>query len=435
MLSVIGLILGIILFVYAAYKRVNIVLASLLACVVMTAFSGLPIDEMLMGPYMSGLSNFLSSYFLMILFSAVLGRLMNDGGGAKKIAVTFGKLVERSSPRRQKFMSVLLVAVLYFVFSYIGISGFVLVFTIMPIAKHLFRSTDTPWRLYCFGGVQNASSSMMIASLNHGNIYAGDICGTGTTAGAALSLVATAVWWICILVLIHLFLKDAERHHETFLTDGAAIMAASQEADEPGEEALPSLAVSLAPMLLVMVCTAVLHISITKSLVAGCAAAVVLLYPQLKAGGLKGTLNKGVTDCYGSAITVAALYGFGNVVKQIPGFISFTGALSALPSLVQGSILSGAASFIIAGSPIPIFGKQILECYTNAGLSPELAHRMMTITGWTAIAPHSAGLTNSSSVTKIDYGRCLKVYMTAAYVPGIIVTVVCQLLVGSGIIR
>lgn len=434
MLSIIGLVLGIGLFIYASYKRVNIVLASLLACVLMAAFSKMPVYEMLMGPYMSGLSDFLNSYFLMILFSAVLGRLMNDGGGAKKIAVTFSKMVEHSDPQRQKFMCVLLVAALYYLFSYIGISGFVLVFTIMPIAKHLFHSTDTPWRLYCFGGVQNASSSMLIASLNHGNIYAADFCGTGTTAGPALSIIATALWWGSTLVLIHLFLMDAKRRHETFLTDGAAVLAATINDTDSEDGELPPLFLSLTPMLVVMTCTAIFKIAITKSLVIGCVVAIVLLYPQLKAG-LKASLTKGVTDCYGSAFTVAALYGFGNVVKQIPGFISFTGTLSILPSMLQGSILGAAAAFIIAGSPIPIFGKQILDCYLTAGLSPALAHRMMTITGWTSIAPHSAGLSNSASVTKIDYGRCLQVYMTAAYVPGIIVTVVCQLLLSSGLIH
>ena len=60
-----------------------------------------------------------------------------------------------------------------------------LVFTIMPIAKNLFEVTDAPWRLYCFGGPQAVSATMLIGSLQAGNIYAADACGTSTTAGAA----------------------------------------------------------------------------------------------------------------------------------------------------------------------------------------------------------------------------------------------------------
>lgn len=431
MLSIIGLVLGISLFVYAAYKKVNIILASLMACAVMAVFSGMSVYDMAIGPYMDGASDFLKSYFLMMLFSAVLGRLMSDGKGAKKIAMTVGKLVEHSSPQRQKFASVLLVVGLYYVFSYIGISGFVLVFTIMPIAMHLFRSTDTPWRFYCFGGVQISSSAMLAASLNYPNIYAGDICGTPTTAGLGLSIVATVLWLACTMVLILLFLRSAEKHHETFLTDGAAVLEATKANTNDPNEVLPSLPASLFPLALVMVCTAVFHVDITKALVFGCIAAVITLFPQLRKN-LMGSLSQGTVDCYGSALTVAALYGFGSVVKQIPAFAMFTDGLSVLPALAQGSILSAVAAFIIAGSPVPVFGKQILDCYTAANIPPALAHRLMTITGWTSIAPHNAGLTNSSSVTRINYGRCLKIYLTAAYVPGIIVTVVSHLLVLAG---
>lgn len=434
MLSIIGVLLGIGLFVYMAYKRVNIILSSLAACVVMALFSQISIYGALTGPYMEGLSQFLDKYFLMILFSAVLGRLMSEGGGAKKIAVVFGNVVEGRSEAGKKFYSVLFVAVLYYLFSYVGISGYVLVFTVMPIAKHLFESTDTPWRFYCFGGAQICASNMLFGSLNQGNIYASDVCGTATTAGFALSLVASVVWWIVTLILIQMLLKGAEKKGETFLTDGAAIQAADSMSQGVADENLPSLAAALAPIILVVCCTAFFKLNVVKALCIGCTAAVILMFKKLKAN-LAGHLSKGVVDCYGSAFTVAALYGFGTVVKTLPAFAVFSEFLSALPGFWEGSVLGLVASFIIAGTPIPIFGSHMMESYLSAGFSTELAHRMMTITGWTSVAPHNAGLSNSSAVTKIEYGRCLKIYMLSAYIPGTIVLFVCSLLVGAGIFR
>lgn len=434
MLSIAGILLGIGLFVYAVYKRVNIVLASLAACVIMAFLSQMPIYDTLTDSYMTGLSQFLDKYFLMILFSAVLGRLLSDGKGAKKIALVFETLLKNGSDEKKKYFSVLFVAVMYFVFSYVGISGYVLVFTVMPIAKYLFKSTDTPWRLYCFGGAQIAASNMLLGSLNQSNIYAADTCGTPTTAGGVLSIIAIAVWWAVTLVLIKCFLVSSEKKNEDFMTDGWAVMENDAGQREMVQEELPSLTASLMPLILVVGCTAVWKMAVVKALCIGCAAAVILLYRHLKTG-LSASFSKGAGDCYGSAFTVAALYGFGTVVKTLPAFGMFSAGLSGLPGFMGGSVLGIVAAFIIAGSPIPIFGTQMMESYVSAGLSPELTHRMMTITGWSSVAPHNAGLSNSASVTKIDYGRCLKIYMTASVVPGVIVTIICSLLLESGIIH
>ena len=72
MLSIVGLLIGIGLFVYAVYKRVNILLASLAACAIMSLFSRNPVYSALTGSYMTGAAQFLNKYFLMIMFSAVL---------------------------------------------------------------------------------------------------------------------------------------------------------------------------------------------------------------------------------------------------------------------------------------------------------------------------------------------------------------------------
>lgn len=116
MLSIVGLLIGIGLFVYAVYKRVNILLASLAACAIMSLFSRNPVYSALTGSYMTGAAQFLNKYFLMIMFSAVLGRLMSDGGGAKKISLVFENLLKGGSAQRKKYFSVLFVAVLYFYF-------------------------------------------------------------------------------------------------------------------------------------------------------------------------------------------------------------------------------------------------------------------------------------------------------------------------------
>lgn len=435
MLGILGIVLGVLLFVLMAYKGINIVISALAASAVMILCSQLPLYDTIANVYMAGFAGFLKSYFLLFALSAILGRLMADGGGAKKIAVTLAKVVERSSHDNQKFLCVLLVPVLYFILSYVGISGFVLVFTIMPIAKNLFEATDAPWRLYCFGGPQAVSATMLIGSLQSGNIYASDACGTSTTAGVGLSLVSVAVWWIVTIILIKMFLASAEKNGETFLTDGAAIKNTPDKGSGIAESDLPSFGAALLPLVLVIVLSAAFQVPVVPALFIGCLVAVVVFYKNLK-DQLKDSLTTGLTGCYGPVFTVAATYAIGTIIKGLPAFETFTTALNTLPGLTAGAGLGMVSALIMASvsSPIPVFGTQMLESYVSAGLSAGAAHRLMTITGWTSMAPHNAGISNAVAVTKIGYTRCLKIYMTATMIPGAAAMIVCLALAACGIL-
>lgn len=434
MLGILGIVFGVLLFVFMAYKGINIVISALAASSIMILCSQLPLYDTIAGVYMAGFAGFLKAYFLLFALSAILGRLMADGGGAKKIAVTLAKVVENSSDANKKFLCVLLVPVLYFILSYVGISGFVLVFTIMPIAKNLFEQTDAPWRLYCFGGPQAISATMLIGSLQSGNIYAGDACGTTTTAGVGLSIVSVVVWWIVTIILIKIFLKSAEKTGENFMTDGAAIKSAPDKGAGMADSELPSLPLALFPLVLVIVLSAAFQVPVVPALFISCVAAVIVFYKNLKEQ-LKNSLTAGLTGCYGAVFTVAATYAIGTVINGLPAFATFTTALNNLPGLAAGAGLGMVSALIMASvsSPIPVFGAQMLESYLSAGLSAGAAHRLMTITGWTCMAPHNAGISNAVAVTKIGYTRCLKIYMIATMVPGAIAMIVCLALAACGI--
>ena len=150
MISFIGMILGLLLFVVLAFKGFNLILSAVASSCLMFVFSGISILDGLKEFYLPGLAGFLQSYFLLFFLSALMGKLMSDGGNAKKIALSLSGLIKKSK-NNQKFFCVLLVPVLYFILCYVGISGFVVVFTVLPIAKTIYEETDTPWRLYSGG--------------------------------------------------------------------------------------------------------------------------------------------------------------------------------------------------------------------------------------------------------------------------------------------
>ena len=444
MLGIIGIILAVALFVFMAIKGYNMVLGAVLASIVMALFNSLPVYEVVMGTYvasegaagtgfMAFMAGFIKNYMLLFVLSSLLGRIMADGGAARRIALSAAKLVNNASEANKKFACAALVPVLYFILSYVGISGFVLVFTIMPIAKELFENTNTPWRLYCFGGPQAVGTTMLVGSLQAGNIYAADVCGTSTMAGVAPSLIGIAVWIIATIILLKIMLNKSVAKGEGFLTDGAAIKAAASSAQLP-EEKLPNFWFSILPLVLVIVLSAAFKIPVIPALLYSCILAIVLFWKNISKT-LKSTLANGITSCFGAVFTVSATFAMGSVIKILPAFAHIMDAFNSLPGLLGGVGLTILSAFVMASasSNIAAFGSTILESMTSAGIENGIAHRLMTINGFSCMGPHNAGIANACAVTKIEYKRCLTVYMLATWIPGACAAIVTVALAALGV--
>ncbi len=446
MLGIIGIILAIALFIFMAFKGVNLLVSAITATLVMILlnFPVADLYKVLAGTwvakegatatgFMTYMAGFIKSYFFLFVLSSLLGRIMADGGAARRIALTCSKLVDRASEGNKKFVCALLVPLLYAILSFVGISGFVIVFTVMPIAKDLFEKTDTPWAFYCFGGPQAVGVTALAASLQAGNIYASNVCGTSTTAAPVLSIVSYIAWVVATVLVIKVMMKNAVARGETFLTDGAAVKA-SASGPVMAEDKLPNIWLSIIPLLFVIVLSAGFKVQVVPALFFGCILAAIFYWKNLKTVW-KATLANGVTSSFGSVFTVAATYAMGSVIRICPSFQIIQSGLNALPGLVGGSILMLVMSFAMASSSstIAAFGSNVLESFTGAGLSNAVAHRLMTIEGFTCMAPHNPGIANAMTVTKINYKRCLKMYMTATFVPGLAAFIVAIILLLVGV--
>ena len=75
MISFIGMILGLLLFVVLAFKGFNLILSAVASSCLMFVFSGISILDGLKEFYLPGLAGFLQSYFLLFFLSALMGKL------------------------------------------------------------------------------------------------------------------------------------------------------------------------------------------------------------------------------------------------------------------------------------------------------------------------------------------------------------------------
>lgn len=162
MLSLIGILAGVIVLIVGAFKRIPMIPLSLIAAllVVLTGdLSGLTVMEALKGTFLAGFASFMQGYFLLLSVSTLFASLMASSGCATSIAQGCIKVV-RKFPGNEKFMALVALIVVTSIFTAGGISAFVCVFVMLPIGKRLFEELDIPWHLFTVFCLGNATYSL-----------------------------------------------------------------------------------------------------------------------------------------------------------------------------------------------------------------------------------------------------------------------------------
>jgi H+/gluconate symporter-like permease len=89
MLSLIGLIGGLLLLIVLTIRGMNLFIAAPLCALIVALSSGLPIfigDSNFVVTYMQGFSGFIASWFFMFLLGSLFGKFMEDTGAADSLA-------------------------------------------------------------------------------------------------------------------------------------------------------------------------------------------------------------------------------------------------------------------------------------------------------------------------------------------------------------
>src|SRR5690625_4098000 len=109
---------------------------------VVAMFGGLDLLESYTGPYMQGFVDFTKSWFPVFTLGAIFGKLMEASGMAQSVAT---KIIQFIGVKQATLGVVLASSVL----AYGGISVFVVVFCVYPLALNLFKQADKIGRASC----------------------------------------------------------------------------------------------------------------------------------------------------------------------------------------------------------------------------------------------------------------------------------------------
>ena len=405
--SVIGIILAFAVLIFAAYKKISMFLAAVLAAAIVALFGGLDVAASLVGadgPFLIGMKDFVGSWLVIfalgrdtintsrlnegrvpgafdvddLTLGSLLGALYDKSGATWRISST---LINKAGTQWTLLIYVLVGALLV----YGGIQVTVMIFVLLPFAKILFPKAGIPW--YLFPGITGLAIAtfamgQMPGSLQMQNIIPTQILGTALTAAPVEGVLATLFMIVVGVGYLYWQVKkghdDPEAAIELYQVQGGIL-------DEKElEQRAPGFWISLLPMVVTFVLINGFGVELLYGLTAGCVLSLLFFCKSL--GGVKGFgeivsegFNNGIFPC----IIIAAVVGVGKVVSAtdvfalvqeniinlpLPGLVK----VAAITTIIAGITGSASGGLTIA---LELFG----ETFISWGYTPEIIHRVASI--------------------------------------------------------
>ncbi|MDR1765963.1 MAG: hypothetical protein LBR77_07735 [Lachnospiraceae bacterium] len=453
--SLLGIVIGVVVFVVLAFKAFNLQLSALIAAAVMLLFAGVitigtgdgavqytglgAVFQGVFTTWLGGLANALKSYFVIFCAGAIFGKLLSDGGATKSIAFAIADAIRNiKNELVRKMCAAAFVPLLYIILSYCGISGFVMVFTVLGIGYELYKEMNIPWRLYCMGGASCSITYAVAGSIQVPNISAATITGSNDLlAGWQVSLICAVFFVLVFIVMLRAELKAAEKKGEGFMDTGA-------EFDKTGttsgsREGLPNVILSAIPLVLVVVLCAAFKVPAGLALIICCFVCIIFFWKNLTAkSSLKKTISEGMVGAFTPMMSVCCAVALGAVIKILPGFQYLQKLTDSLPPLFSGTALCAVLTFILASTTnaIPAMGDVIHQKYLEAGLTNAMSHRLMLVSSAPfGIMFHNGGVVNASSLAKIPYNKAVSVYIRYSCLPCLPGLIIVFTLIWSGLVK
>ena len=372
-ISVIGLLVAAVVFIVVIWKGLDVFTSTILVSFIIILTSWMQWWDALTA-YVDGYIGFIGNNLFVLVIGAVFGELMGSSGCAESIAnVITEKLGVKSV--------ILSITVLSTVFVYVGVSGFVVLFVLAPIATVMMKQAGYPYRMIPGIIFIGATCSAMIPyAINITNIMPAQYLGTSMGSAPILG-------WIAFIVSIavgYFYMVHAAK--KAAIKEGTVVDASQPVKIEPSRDDLPPFGIALIPFVL-SVALVLLFSNVTDmntnavvvlSLFIGSAVIVLLCFKQLK--GVTKVIGKGVDNGIGATIMAAAILGFSGVLQSCPGFqavIDFVLGLKMNPYITEFIGLNVLAGIMGSGtSAIAMFFEHLSGGLIANGADPGALHRL-----------------------------------------------------------
>ncbi|MFD2629571.1 GntP family permease [Oceanobacillus kapialis] len=415
-----GIILGLMVLMALAYLGWSIIWVAPIAAGVVALTGGLDLLDAYTDTYMGGFVDFAKAWFPVFMLGAIFGKLMENTGMARSVAVALTKVIGT----KRAILGVLVSAA---VLTYGGVSLFVVVFAVYPLALTLFREANISRRLIPATVALGAFTFTMTAvpgTPQIQNLIPMDYFHTDPMAAPIMGIIGTIV----MAGGGYFYLRWREKK----LTDKGETFTEPKEKNKTEEEgSMPNFLLSLLPLLSVLITLNILEWDIVVALLSGIVLIMVLNVHKIK--GFVKAINGGAVGSVTAIINTSAAVGFGTVVKVVPGFDKLTEMLMGIKGnpliseAVAVNILAGATGSASGGMGIALeaLGSKYYDIAMNSGISPEAFHRIASLSsGGLDALPHNGAVLTLLTITGLSHKDSYKdIFVVAVLIPVISVAI------------
>lgn len=395
-----------------AFKGVKPLAFSLLVSIIVCVMSGLPIVETLLQKYAVTCGNFVANYLILLASGAILGRIYQDTGAGAVIADNLSKVFGESRP----FLTIMVTGA---IMSYSGISGFVLIFAIYPVAIALLRKANISRHLLpaSFTGVCWCAANTAPGCPQLLNVVPATKLGTSTLAGWQCGIPCA----IAMFVLDYFYLKYTAKKY--------AARGIGFEADEDDTGAVvenanrPPMVLCLIPIAVVFALYVGFGFRAETAVLLGDAAAIILMFRYMDLQRWKTALSEGAHESIEAAMGTAVIVGFGGVVTATPFYSSIIEFIET--SHMNVYLLAAVSTMILAGLLASATGSASMmmetlgDVFLRSGANLNYVHRIVSQMACTFDSlPHCGALVAVFTICKTDHQHAYKhLLMTSAIIP------------------
>ncbi|TLE16020.1 GntP family permease [Helicobacter apodemus] len=409
-----GIILGLIVLMLLAYLGWSIIWVAPIAAGIVALGGGLDLLDSYTNVYMNGFVSFAKSWFPVFMLGAIFGKLMQVTNMATSVSLMIGKLL---GEKRAILGVILSCAVLTFG----GVSLFVVVFAVYPLALGLFKAANISRRLIPATLALGSFTFTMAAlpgSPQIQNLIPIKYFDTTAMAAPITGIVASLIMFLGG----YFYLKYREN---TLRINGEGYLEPKETYKEQNKNKIPNFLLSLVPLFCVVILLNIFDFNIINALLCGIILILILNITHFKR--FIPAINEGASGSVVAIINTSAAVGFGSVVKNVPGFQSLIDLLLSIKGspliseAIAVNLLAGATGSASGGLGIALeaLADKYKEIALNQSIPLELFHRIASISsGGLDALPHNGAVLTLLAITGLSHKQSyLDICVVAVIIP------------------
>jgi len=308
-------------------------------------------------------------------------------------------------------LSIALVAICL---TYGGVSLFVVIFAIIPIARPLFKELNLPWHIFMAPFVFGAASltmTMLPGTPAIQNIMPTKYMASTPTSAPLVGLAGAVIVIIFNVLYFRYILKKAKAQGEVYEEPAPGVFGAGAVSTGP----MPNVWLSLIPpvTVLVLLNTPLPYVNkdVVIALTGGIVACLILFWKYY--ANVVDTLTKGAVNTVIPIVNTCADVGYGMAVAATTGFKVVSAWLLTLPMhpIISLSVATNIMAAITgsASGGLGIILETMAPKYLALGLSPDLIHRIAAMSSGAFDAmPHNGAVITMLAVSGLLHKNAYK---------------------------